>query len=114
MKITNKAGMTLVEMIIGIALLSIAGMMLATCFGSTTKIVNQATLYKNESSAGAAAIELQSEEDGAVFSGKTDKVVFEINNKSYTAQGELVSYSSDKTGLHYSEFLTGAFHEFEE
>ena len=112
----NNKGMTLVEMIIGIALMAIAGIMLVTCFSSSAKIVNKATQFKLASASAAEAIELQSEDDGAVFSGKTDKVTFKVgtDQKEYTAEGEFLTSTADDVGLTYTEFLTGSFEEFEE
>ena len=59
----NKKGMTLVEMIIGILLLAIAGIMLAQSFASCANIINRATLYRNASDATSSSIELQEEQD---------------------------------------------------
>lgn len=119
----NKKGMTLVEMIIGILLLAIAGIMLAQSFASCANIINRATLYRNASDATSSSIELQEEQgskDANVSvdlrtdtSVKTIRIVGKKKNGTTinkTVNGELIVGSdTGKSSLTYREFLPGTF-----
>ena len=119
----NKKGMTLVEMIIGILLLAIAGIMLAQSFASCANIINRATLYRNASDATSSSIELQEEQDSKdanVYvdlstdtSVKTIRIVGKKKNGTTinkTVNGELIVGSdTGKSSLTYREFLPGTF-----
>lgn len=119
----NKKGMTLVEMIIGIMLLAIAGIMLAQSFASCANIINRATLYRNASDATSSSIELQEEQgskDANVSvdlrtdtSVKTIRIVGKKKNGTTinkTVNGELIVGSDPgKSSLTYREFLPGTF-----
>ncbi|MDO4833323.1 MAG: type II secretion system protein [Clostridia bacterium] len=119
----NKKGMTLVEMIIGIMLLAIAGIMLAQSFASCANIINRATLYRNASDATSSSIELQEEQgskDANVSvdlrtdtSVKTIRIVGKKKNGTTinkTVNGELIVGSdTGKSSLTYREFLPGTF-----
>ncbi len=119
----NKKGMTLVEMIIGILLLAIAGIMLAQSFASCANIINRATLYRNASDATSSSIELQEEQDSkdanvsvdlsTDTSVKTIRIVGKKKNGTTinkTINGELIVGSdTGKSSLTYREFLPGTF-----
>lgn len=119
----NKKGMTLVEMIIGIMLLAIAGIMLAQSFASCANIINRATLYRNASDATSSSIELQEEQNSkdanvsvdlrTDTSVKTIRIVGKKKNGATinkTVNGELiVSSDTGKSSLTYREFLPGTF-----
>ena len=119
----NKTGMTLVEMIIGILLLAIAGIMLAQSFASCANIINRATLYRNASDATSSSIELQEEQDSkdanvsvdlsTDTSVKTIRIVGKKKNGTTinkTINGELIVGSdTGKSSLTYREFLPGTF-----
>ncbi len=119
----NKKGMTLVEMIIGILLLAIAGIMLAQSFASCANIINRATLYRNASDATSSSIELQEEQDSkdanvsvdlsTDTSVKTIRIVGKKKNGTTinkTVNGELIVGSdTGKSSLTYREFLPGTF-----
>lgn len=119
----NKKGMTLVEMIIGIMLLAIAGIMLAQSFASCANIINRATLYRNASDATSSSIELQEEQDSkdanvsvdlsTDTSVKTIRIVGKKKNGTTinkTVNGELIVGSdTGKSSLTYREFLPGTF-----
>lgn len=113
MKKINNKGMTLVEMILATLILAIVGLSLASCYTSVAAILNSATLFKNESTIGAGAIETQSTEEGAVLSGKTDRVTYKVNGNVIVAEGEYITYESEKCSLHYREFLVGTFDTFD-
>lgn len=119
----NKKGMTLVEMIIGIMLLAIAGIMLAQSFASCANIINRATLYRNASDATSSSIELQEEQNSkdanvsvdlrTDTSVKTIRIVGKKKNGATinkTVNGELIVGSdTGKSSLTYREFLPGTF-----
>ncbi len=119
----NKKGMTLVEMIIGIMLLAIAGIMLAQSFASCANIINRATLYRNASDATSSSIELQEKQNSkdanvsvdlrTDTSVKTIRIVGKKKNGTTinkTVNGELIVGSdTGKSSLTYREFLPGTF-----
>ena len=119
----NKKGMTLVEMIIGIMLLAIAGIMLAQSFASCANIINRATLYRNASDATSSSIELQEKQNSKYSnvsvdlrtdtSVKTIRIVGKKKNGTTinkTVNGELIVGSdTGKSSLTYREFLPGTF-----
>ncbi len=121
--LNNKKGMTLVEMIIGITLLAIAGIMLVQSFASCANIINRATLYKNASDATSSSIELQEKQESrdsdvsvdlsTDTSVKTIRIVGKKQNGTAinkTVNGELmVSTDTGKSKLTYREFLPGTF-----
>lgn len=121
--LNNKKGMTLVEMIIGIALLAIAGIMLVQSFASCANIINRATLYRNASDATSSSIELQekqvSRDSNVSVDLQTDsnvksiKIVGKKKNGATinkTVNGELiVGTDNGKSELTYREFLPGTF-----
>lgn len=108
LKLNNK-GMTLVEIVISLLILGIIGVSFTECIVSTTRIINRATLYKNESAKASAAVEVQDTTKTDIAEGtfkfKTS------DNKSVTATGEYVSNkiegTSTETGLTYKEFVSG-------
>lgn len=107
-KLNNK-GMTLVEIIISLVILGIIGVSFTECFVSSTRILNRATLYKNESAKATEAVEVQDSNDIDVSTGT---IKFKVSNgKSVTASGDYVSNkiagNSDQTGLIYKEFVSG-------
>ena len=121
-RLDNK-GMTLVEMIIGIVLLSIASIMLVNGFVSAAKMMDRATLYKNASATSSSSIELQTDEDIS-SSDSNVKIKLERNDGtiqvkgkksngqeiSYNVAGEyLVSVDNGNSSLSYREFLPGSF-----
>ena len=119
----NKKGMTLVEMIIGIMLLAIAGIMLAQSFASCANIINRATLYRNASDATSSSIELQEKQNSKYSNVSVDlrtdtsvetiRIVGKKKNGTTinkTVNGELIVGSdTGKSSLTYREFLPGTF-----
>ena len=108
----NNKGMTLVEMIISILILGIIGVSFAECFVSTTRILNRATLYKNESAKAAEAVEVQDTSDTDYVEGSITFVVNRGTEKvNIVSKGDYiinkVEGNSDETGLKYKEFLAG-------
>ena len=110
MKTLNNKGMTLVEVIISLVILGIIGVTFTECLVSSTRILNRATLYKNESAKASAAVEIQDSSDTKIVNGtmkfKTS------NNVIVTAPGEYISNepsdTSVETGLIYKEFVAGS------
>lgn len=110
----NNKGMTLVEIVIALCILGIVGITFASGFASTAKVLNMATLYKNESAAASNAVELQDKNSGTVFSDKDDSIVFSNGQKKITVSGQLITNdtSNSQTELRYKEFISGSFEEF--
>ena len=109
LKLNNK-GMTLVEIIISLVILGIIGVSFTECLVSTTRILNRATLYKNESSKASAAVEIQDSKDTNVTQGT---MKFKTSDgKQIEAIGEYISNQPEKTstdtGLIYKEFVAGS------
>ncbi len=57
--LSNKKGLTLVEIVLAILILGMSATMLALTFSSAMRILNRATLYKNISTSAAASVELE-------------------------------------------------------
>lgn len=121
--LNNKKGMTLVEMIIGIMLLAIAGVMLAQSFAAAARIATRATLYKNVSSTAASTVELEEAQ-----TPKNSDYTVEMDHKNgnltvtYKKDGTTATIpmkgqyvvsnaesSSFNAGLTYREFLPSNF-----
>ena len=131
MKNINNKGMTLVEMIIGVLILGIAGTMLASSMAASTRLIDRASIFKYVSSAAASSIELAEAQECAdknytidlndyndstaakkitikcekygSSGNKTDDLTFNID-------GSLIESSeTDTTNLHYREFLPTNF-----
>lgn len=124
MKRLNNKGMTLVEMIIGIALMAIAGVLLVNSFSSVANIINRATTYKNANSAVASSVELQepinSSDDNIEVSVNTDEIaLFSENSKAITLDCERWKRSSStadfaKSSSFQVKDVTGVFVEAKE
>lgn len=117
----NNKGVTLVEIIVGVAIFAIASVALVMGFVSSANIVNRATLYKNASAAASSSVELQEKQDSA-----DDSVNIELGSqaksivvKGKRADGSLIPdttiegeiYSGKDNGessIHYREFVPGA------
>lgn len=91
MKTLNNKGMTLVEMIIGTALLAIAGIMLVSSFTASTRIINRATIFKNVSSAAASSIELEE-----VQACKDERYAIELNDYNASSQAKKITVKCEK------------------
>ena len=118
--LNNNKGMTLVEIVLAIVILGMAGLMLATTFSSAMKILNRATLYKNISASAASSVELEEKQDA--IGGDTYNVdIAEENStvtitytkdgatKTTTMSGQYMYGSAEKSDidahLKYKEFL---------
>lgn len=107
-KLNNK-GMTLVEIIISLVILGMIGVTFTECLVSSARIINRATLYKDESAKASAAVEIQDTSNTNVVDGT---MKFKTSdNKVVTAPGEYISNKPDdtsvETGLIYKEFVAG-------
>jgi len=91
MKRLNNKGMTLVEMVIGMAILAIAGIMLASSFSATAGLINKATVYKNISSAAASTIELEE-----VQPCKDETITIELNDYNEASGSKTITVDCDK------------------
>lgn len=120
----NNKGITLVEIIVGVAIFAIASVALVQGFVSSANIINRATLYKNASAAASSAVELQDTED---VSSPDSSVSVELvtssgtlkikgtrgdNGESVTATVEGSLYSgvdkgTGKSQINYKEFVPG-------
>ena len=108
-KLNNK-GMTLVEVIISLVILGIIGVTFTECLVSSTRILNRATLYKNESAKASAAVEVQDTKETNISQGT---MRFKTSDgKQIEAVGEYISNKTEKTstdtGLIYKEFVAGS------
>ena len=115
--IKDNRGMTLVETIIGVALLAIASVMLVRGFVTTANIVNRATTYKLTSAEATATIELQEveagnkiiEENEYSHSSGVIQVTYGPSNAKLNVDGEYIVCTDNDTGLTYKEFLSGNY-----
>lgn len=106
----NKSGMTLVEIVIAMAILAICGVALVSSFTTSFRILNRATMYKNESAASSEAIELSTTDS---IQSSSNTITFKISgiSEEQTVKGDLIknvtSVTSQETGLVYTEFISG-------
>lgn len=117
----NNKGITLVEIIVGVAIFAIASIALVQGFVSSANIINLATLYKNASAAASSSVELQEEQDSVDSSVEIDlsSQSKAITIKGKKANGAAVSvtvngdiyYGIDngKSEINYREFVPGAY-----
>lgn len=115
-KTLNKKGMTLLEAIIGIAILAISALMLLVGFGTCANLINDANRFKNESVRVSTNVEV------GAFQGKDidptiDVVKPEIGtisfkdstnstgNIMFNVNGNYYKYKDDKTGVNYTLFV---------
>ncbi len=117
----NNKGVTLVEIIVGVAIFAIAAVALVQGFVSSANIINRATLYKNASAATSSTVELQEvqeSEDTAVdvdlAKGSATITIKGVNSKGHSVQiqssGEI--FTGTDTGdseLKYKEFVPGSY-----
>lgn len=114
---SNK-GMTLVETIIGVALLAIASIMLVNGFVTTANIVTRATEYKIASADAAGAIELQEkteDQNNLTLTNKSNSTIkFNITETAteVTINGGYINCLESETGLTYQEFISNNFDSF--
>ncbi len=109
--------MSLVETIIGVALLAIASVMLVRGFVTTANIVNSATTYKLTSAEAAATIELQEvetdntkiEDSEYTHTSGAIQITYGPSNAKLNVDGEYIMCVDEDTGLTYKEFLAGNF-----
>ena len=106
----NDKGMTLVEIVISIVILGIIGISFTECLVTSTRIVNRATLYKNESAKASEAVEIQDTKNTNIAQGT---MKFKTSDgKQIEAIGEYISNQPEKTstdtGLIYKEFVAGS------
>jgi len=123
MKTLNNKGMTLVEIVLAIVILGMAGLMLATTFSSAMRILNRATLYKNVSTSATETVEVAEKQDtvnGQTFDVSTQEKngsltvtyegsasgSFQMAGQYYTANSSKADESVDLT---YKEFLPSNF-----
>lgn len=102
-KLDNK-GVTLVELVLGILILGICAIMLATCFSGALSIINRATLYKMESSTAASSIELEEKQE----TESDDYSVTGLKYKSIPAEGIQLTYKENgvsKTSMIQGQYL---------
>lgn len=116
----NNKGVTLVEIIVGVAIFAIASIALVQGFVSTANIVNRATLYKNASAAASSSVELQEEQasvDKSVdiaLSSQAKSITItgkRADGRTITAtiDGEIFSGKDDGASeINYREFVPGA------
>lgn len=64
MKRINNSGMTLVEIVLALVILSMAGVMFTQCLTTTSRIIVRASMYKHASSTATSMIELQDPLEG--------------------------------------------------
>lgn len=116
----NNKGITLVEIIVGVAIFAIASVALVMGFVSSANIVNRATLYKNASAAASSSVELQEKQDSADASvnialSSQEKAITVKGKRANgttittTIDGEIFSGKDNGSSeVHYREFVPGA------
>ncbi len=122
-KLNNK-GVTLVEIVISIVILGIAGIMLVNSFSTVSNLIYRGNIYKNANSAVASSIELQepieSSDANIEVSVNTDELVmFSENAEAITLNCEVWKRSTSTSDFKKaSSFLvkdvTGIFVEAKE
>ncbi len=117
----NNKGITLVEIIVGVAIFAIASIALVQGFVSSANIINRATLYKNASAAASSSVELQEEQDSVDTSVDIDlssqaKAITIKGKKAngtainVTVNGDVYSGTDNgKSQIHYREFVPGGY-----
>ncbi len=119
--LSDNKGFSLVEVIIGIALLAIASIMLIQGFVTTANIVNRATLYKNASAVVSSTVELQEKQEtvdanveAALSSQESSITIKGKRSNGLTVQvetdGEIfVGTDEGDSELEYREFVPGVY-----
>lgn len=116
----NKNGMTLVEMVVGIAVMAIVGVTLVTGFSGAANITNKANQFKNASTTTSSTLELeevQTSKDDAVSTSfdYTDTTTITYTYKNGATEGQLSAVGlyglseESGTGLTYKEFYPNNF-----
>ena len=101
LKLYDKHGMTLVETIIGFALLAIASIMLLTGFMTSAALIKEANDYKISSERVATVIDVED-----TVMKKTDEII--ITAGGAQVQGQYYSYTDEETNLQYKAFVPSA------
>lgn len=130
MKTLNNKGMTLVEMVLAILILGIAGIMLVESFVSSMNIINRATLLKNASTAASNSVELQNVQtspdkdvkiawDNTLNKNGESKIKIKATATKENANSRdieceivgtyIVAHETNGTNLRYREFLPNDF-----
>lgn len=116
----NNKGVTLVEIIVGVAIFAIASVALVMGFVSSANIINRATLYKNASAAASSSVELQEKQvsnDASVNIALSSRdTVITIKGKrpngttvTATIDGSIYSgVDNGESNINYREFVPGA------
>ncbi len=117
----NNKGVTLVEIIVGVAIFAIASIALVQGFVSSANIINRATLYKNASAAASSSVELQDEQDSVdesvdiALSSQGKSIIIKGKRSNGTAINTTVNGSiyegvdNGASQIHYREFVPGGY-----
>ncbi len=117
----NNKGITLVEIIIGVAIFAIASIALVQGFVSSANIINRATLYKNASAAASSSVELQEEQDSVdasvdiALSSQGKAISIKGKKANGTAVNVIVNgdiyagIDNGKSEINYREFVPGGY-----
>lgn len=102
-RLDNK-GMTLVDTIVGFALLAICATMLAIGFSTCARLINEANTFKVESARVSTEVEVESynhEND----TNKHEGSVVVDKNRNISVDGVFYKSKDPKTGLNYTLFV---------
>ncbi|MEG0833353.1 MAG: type II secretion system protein [Oscillospiraceae bacterium] len=101
-KLTCKKGMTLVEVIVSIAIVSIVSVMMATGFLTVASLIRRGQDLHN------AAQQLTSKVENATVSdpGIDKNIIFSCDNgKNVSVKGRVIEFVDDSTGVCYNIFV---------
>lgn len=97
MKINNKKGMTLVEMVMAIAIISIASLLLFTGLSTATKIIAQSHQLKEATNSQLASLVKHEAETGITMEEKESAMTLKVDGKEIVIDGTLLTAKSDES-----------------
>lgn len=105
MKIDNQ-GMTLLELVMALFIVTLASIILITGLSTTTKVIQESHQYKNATNDQVASLSKQKEEDTVTIEEKQESIVVTIDGKQIAIEGTLQSaLSSNFKDLSMSNFV---------
>lgn len=93
MKIDNR-GMTLLELIIALFIITLASIILITGLSTSTKVIQESHQYKNATNEQLASLTKQKAEEDVRVENKQDSIIVSIDGKQITIDGVLQTTSS--------------------